>query len=200
MAEPKLEQIALESLIPYARNAKRHSDAQVAQIAASIKEFGFNAPVLVDSDSGIIAGHGRVLAARKLGLEKVPCIRLTHLTETQRRAYILADNRLAELGGGWHDEMLGLELAELREADFDLDLAGFDAQKIEAQLNPEAKAGDVAKEWDAAQMPEYDGSPKGEGGTIIVHFATPESRIEFFEKLKIKTSQTAKFCWYPEKP
>jgi hypothetical protein len=96
--------------------------------------------------------------------------------------------------------MLGLELADLREADFNLDLAGFDAQKIEAQLNPEAKAGDVAEEWDAAQMPEYDGSPKGEGGTIIVHFATPESRIEFFENLKIKTSQTAKFCWYPEKP
>jgi ParB-like chromosome segregation protein Spo0J len=200
MAVQKLEEIAVESLIPYARNAKRHSDAQVAQIAASIKEFGFNAPVLVDSDSGIIAGHGRVLAARKLGLQKVPCIRLMHLTDTQRRAYILADNRLAELGGGWDDEMLGLELADLRESDFDLDLAGFDAQKIEAQLNPEAKAGDVVDEWDAAEMPEYDGSPKGEGGTIIVHFATPESRVEFFEKLKIKTSQTAKFCWYPERP
>jgi hypothetical protein len=135
MAVKKLESVPIEALIPYACNARKHSDEQVAQIAASIREFGFNAPVLVDSENGIIAGHGRVLAARKLGLEAVPCLRLNHLTETQRRAYILADNRLAELGGGWDDEMLGLELADLREADFDLDLAGFDAQKIEEFLN-----------------------------------------------------------------
>jgi hypothetical protein len=113
MANQKLEQVSIETLIPYARNAKKHSDEQVAQIAASIREFGFNAPVLVDGQNGIIAGHGRVLAARKLELDKVPCIRLTHLTETQRRAYILADNRLAETGGGWDEEMLKLEVKEI---------------------------------------------------------------------------------------
>jgi ParB-like chromosome segregation protein Spo0J len=135
MAVKKLESVPIEALIPYARNARKHSDEQVAQLAASIREFGFNAPVLVDSENGIIAGHGRVLAARKLGLEAVPCLRLDHLTDTQRKAYILADNRLAELGGGWDEEMLGIELADLREVDFDLDLAGFDAQKIEEFLN-----------------------------------------------------------------
>jgi len=135
MAVKKLESVPVEALIPYARNARKHSDEQVAQLAASIREFGFNNPVLVDKENGIIAGHGRVLAARKLGLEAVPCLRLDHLTETQRKAYILADNRLAELGGGWDEEMLGLELADLREADFNLDLAGFDAQKIEEFLN-----------------------------------------------------------------
>lgn len=131
MAARKLEEIAVESLIPYARNAKRHSDAQVAQIAASIKEFGFNAPVLVDADSGIIAGHGRVLAARKLRLEKVPCIRLTHLTESQRKAYILADNKIAENGGGWDEELLRLELRELSdELHFDINKVGFSEAEL----------------------------------------------------------------------
>jgi ParB-like chromosome segregation protein Spo0J len=113
MAVKKLEFVPIEALIPYARNAKKHSDEQVAQIAASIREFGFNAPVLVDGQNGIIAGHGRVLAARKLGLDKVPCIRLAHLSETQRRAYIIADNRLAETSGGWDEEMLKLEVKEI---------------------------------------------------------------------------------------
>ena len=132
----KIESIKLDKLIPYARNSRTHSDQHVAQVAASIREFGFTNPVLIDSEDGIIAGHGRVMAARKLGLAEVPCIRLGHLTETQKRAYIIADNRLAEVGGGWDEEMLGLELAELREADFDLDLIGFDAKEIEAALNP----------------------------------------------------------------
>ena len=99
--QPKLEQMHPADLIPYARNAKKHDPEQVVKIAGSIREFGFNNPVLVDQDNGIIAGHGRVMAAIKLGLESVPIIRLSHLTETQRRAYILADNKLAELGGGW---------------------------------------------------------------------------------------------------
>jgi len=90
----KIESIAVEKLIPYARNARKHSDEQVAQIAASIREFGFNNPVLIDKENGIVAGHGRVLAARKLELEKVPCVRLDHLSDSQRRAYIIADNRL----------------------------------------------------------------------------------------------------------
>jgi ParB-like chromosome segregation protein Spo0J len=132
----KIEQIKTGDLIPYARNSRSHSEAQVAQIAGSIREFGFTNPVLIDAENGIIAGHGRVMAAGKLGLEKVPCIRLAHLTDTQRRAYIIADNKLA-LNAGWDEEMLGLELADLREMDFDLGLTGFDAEGIEAILNPD---------------------------------------------------------------
>lgn len=134
-ADPKIEQVAVEALIPYARNSRTHSDAQVAQVAASIREFGFTNPVLIDGKNGIIAGHGRILAARKLGLETAPCIRLSHLTENQKRAYVIADNKLA-MNSEWDEEMLGLELADLREADFDLDLTGFDADAIERFLNP----------------------------------------------------------------
>jgi hypothetical protein len=120
----KIEQLPTADLIPYARNTRTHSPEQVAQIAGSIREFGFTNPILIDADNGIIAGHGRVMAASKLGLAKVPCIRLAHLTDTQKRAYIIADNKLA-LNAGWDEAMLGLELADIREADFDLGLLGF---------------------------------------------------------------------------
>ena len=129
--KPKIEQIKTSSLIPYARNSRTHSETQIAQIAGSIREFGFTNPVLIDADNGIIAGHGRIMAAQKLGLAEVPCIRLDHLTETQRKAYIIADNKLA-LNSGWDEEMLGLELAELREDDFDLSLLGFDDTELGA--------------------------------------------------------------------
>lgn len=121
----------LSSLIPYARNSRTHSDSQVAQIAASIKEFGFTNPVLIDEQGGIIAGHGRVLAAQKLGLKTVPAITLSHLTEIQRKAYVIADNKLA-LNAGWDDELLRLEFAELEQAGFDLELTGFSLDEIDA--------------------------------------------------------------------
>ena len=127
--KPKIEMLKTDTLIPYARNSRTHSEAQVAQIAGSIREFGFTNPVLIDADNGIIAGHGRIMAAHKLGLAEVPCIRLDHLTETQRKAYIIADNKLA-LNSGWDEEMLGLELADLREADFDLSLIGFSEDEL----------------------------------------------------------------------
>ena len=119
----------LDRLIPYARNARTHSDAQVAQIAASIREFGFNSPILVDSDAGIIAGHARLLAARKLQLAEVPVVVLNHLNENQKRAYILVDNRLAE-NAGWDDELLRLEVATLRDEQINLDLLGFDEEEL----------------------------------------------------------------------
>jgi len=109
----KIEQIPTEKLIPYARNAKKHDAAQVSKLAGSIREFGFNNPVLIDKDNGIIAGHGRVMAAQQLGLTEMPCIRLDHLTDNQRKAYILADNRLAEIGGGWDEKMLKVELESI---------------------------------------------------------------------------------------
>src|SRR4249920_934676 len=116
-----IEMWPIEKLIPFARNPRTHSEAQVAQIAASIAAFGFNNPILVDTKAGIIAGHGRLLAARNLQLTEVPVIVLDHLSETQKRAYILADNQLA-LNAGWDEEMLGLELNALRDLDFNLDL------------------------------------------------------------------------------
>ena len=149
----RIELWPIDRLIPYARNPRTHSDAQVAQIAASIVEFGFNNPILVDTKDGIIAGHGRLLAARKLKLDQVPVVVLDHLTETQKRAYILADNRLAELAG-WDEELLRGELAELRDADFDLELIGFTETELENILADEPTEGLTAE--DACPEPLED--------------------------------------------
>jgi ParB-like chromosome segregation protein Spo0J len=130
MNQPEnLEFVAVENLIPYARNSRTHSDAQVAQIAASIKEFGFTNPVLIDEENGIIAGHGRVLAARKLGMDEIPCLRLGYLSEIQKRAYIIADNKMA-LNSAWDDELLKLEVHALAESDYQLDMTGFSADEL----------------------------------------------------------------------
>lgn len=130
-----IEHLAIDSLIPYARNSRTHSDEQTLQIAASIREFGFTNPVLIDADGGIIAGHGRVLAARRLNFKEVPCIRLAHLTDTQKRAYVIADNKLA-LNAGWDNDLLALEFTELKLEGFDLELTGFTLDEIDA-LEPE---------------------------------------------------------------
>ncbi len=150
----KIENILTSDLIPYARNTRTHSDAQVAQIAGSIREFGFTNPVLIDGQNGIIAGHGRVLAAGKLKLGKVPCIRLSHLTDTQRRAYIIADNKLA-LNAGWDEELLGLELADLREDGFDLELTGFD----ESELGDLMEEGEIPTVGNEEELPEPPANP-----------------------------------------
>src|SRR4051794_39491107 len=130
---PPYKTAAVTELVPYARNARTHSDAQVAQIAASISEFGFTNPVLVDGDRGVIAGHGRLLAARKLGMTEVPTIELAHLSPAQKRAYVLADNKLA-LNAGWDPDMLRIELGDLQIEGFDLGLTGFNADEIASFL------------------------------------------------------------------
>lgn len=135
----------VETLIPYARNPRTHSDAQVAKIAASIVEYGWTNPVLVDGDNGVIAGHGRLAAARKLGLDEVPVIELGHLTPAQKRAYVISDNRLA-LDAGWDEELLALELAELSEAGYDLALTAFDESEIDALLADETTGSDGEQE------------------------------------------------------
>ena len=126
---PDYKTVLVSSLIPYARNSRTHSDTQVGQIAASIKEFGFLNPIIVDGESGIIAGHGRVLAAQKLGLAELPVIEAGHLSDAQRRAYIIADNKLA-MNAGWDDEMLRVELDALGVDGFDLELTGFSLDEI----------------------------------------------------------------------
>ena len=115
----------VSDLIPYANNSRTHSDEQVNQVASSIKEFGFTNPVLIDEQGGLIAGHGRIMAAKKLGIDEVPCIELKGLTEAQKKAYVIADNQLA-LNSGWDLDTLKLELESLQELDFDVDLLGFD--------------------------------------------------------------------------
>jgi len=132
MKLPKtIEHVSVETLIPYARNSRTHDESQIAQIAASIKEFGWTNPILLDGENGIIAGHGRVMAAQKLGESKVPTIELSHLTEHQKRAYIIADNKLA-LNSGWDNEMLTLELETLQEAGYGIDVLGFDDKELKA--------------------------------------------------------------------
>src|SRR5438309_11594322 len=147
------------ALIPYARNARTHSDQQVAQIAASIREFGFTNPVLIDEEDGIIAGDGRVRAAHLLGLDEVPCIVLAHLTPTQRRAYVLADNKLA-LNAGWDLEMLSLEIGELGEAGFDLSLTGFDEFEL-GELFAERTQGRTDPD-DAPEPPAHPAAAPGD--------------------------------------
>ncbi|MDO9053397.1 MAG: site-specific DNA-methyltransferase [Gallionella sp.] len=148
-------------LVPFVNNARTHSDDQVAQIAASIREFGFNNPILVDGERGLIAGHGRLLAARKLGLNTVPVIELAHLSPTQKRAYILADNRLAE-NAGWDKELLALELADLKLSEFDLDLLGFSGDELDELLNAANKEGLT----DDDAVPEVTENPVSRTGDV----------------------------------
>ncbi len=133
----------IEDLIPYARNSRTHSDAQIAQVAASIKEFGFLSPIIISKDNTILCGHARFYASQKLGLKKVPCIKEEYLTESQKRAYIIADNKLS-LNAGWNDEMLKVELSELKSEAFDLSLTGFDPGELDKLLSPEV--GDIEED------------------------------------------------------
>ncbi len=149
----RIEHWPLDKLIPFARNPRTHSDAQVAQIAASIAEFGFNNPILVDTKNGIIAGHGRLLAARKLQLAEVPVIILDHLTDAQKRAYIIADNQLA-LNARWDEELLGIELAALQDEDFNVALIGFEDEELTRLLAAQDAADGLTDEDAVPELPE----------------------------------------------
>jgi len=153
--------VAVYALIPYPRNARTHSDAQIAQIAASIAEFGFTNPILTDGEKGVIAGHGRLAAARKLALTEVPVIELAHLTPTQKKAYILADNRIAE-NAGWDEELLKLELAELQDADFNLDLMGFGDEELDRLLDGNVEQAGLTEDDAVPEAPEEPVSRTGD--------------------------------------
>ena len=156
--------VPVDSLIPYARNARTHSEEQIAQIAASIREFGWTNPILTDGDNGVIAGHGRLAAARKLELTEVPVIELGHLSPEQKKAYILADNRIAE-NAGWDEELLKLELAELQAAEYDLDLMGFSDEEIDKLLNGDEQSYGLTDE-DA--VPETPVEPVSKPGDLWI--------------------------------
>jgi DNA modification methylase len=159
----QIESLPVSDLIPYARNSRTHSDEQVTQIAASIREFGFTNPVLIDSNGTIIAGHGRVMAAKKVGLAEVPCLRLQHLSPSQIRAYVIADNKLA-LNAGWDDEMLKAELLTLQEEGFNTDLTGFSDDELNALLNSEIIEGQT----DPDEIPEAPVEPVTKLGDIWI--------------------------------
>jgi len=151
----------IDKLIPWARNPRTHSDAQVAQIAASIEEFGFNNPILVDTKAGIIAGHGRLLAAKKLGLKEVPVIVLDHLTEAQKRAYIIADNQLA-LNAGWDEDLLRTELAALQKESFDVSLIGFEDEELARLLAAQDAVAGLTDEDSVPELPQTPVSMTGD--------------------------------------
>ena len=157
----KIQYRKVEELIPYVNNSRKHSDQQVAQIAASIKEFGWTNPILVDNEKGIIAGHGRLMAARKLKMDDVPTIELSHLSEAQKKALVIADNKLA-LNADWDTQILSLELSELQDIGFDLDILGFDANELSALLEPE----EVEGLTDEDAVPEVPEEPKTKLGDI----------------------------------
>lgn len=142
-------------LIPYINNSRTHSDQQVQQVASSIKEFGFTNPILIDEDDGIIAGHGRLMAAQKLGLDEVPTITLEGLTEAQRKAYVIADNQLA-MNADWDVDALKVEVERLTELDFDIDLLGFDEDVLAGLINTIEPNFDPATEEEQGQLDELD--------------------------------------------
>ena len=156
----KVERTSIKSITPYARNSRTHSDEQVAQIAASIKEWGFTTPILIDTDGEIIAGHGRLLAAQRLGLKEVPTMTAKGWSEAQKRAYVIADNKLA-LNAGWNDEMLKIELDGLKELDFDLDLVGFSDEELAKLLQEPEKEG-LTDEDDVPEAPEKPVTVEGD--------------------------------------
>jgi len=157
----QIKEKLVSELIPYVKNSRTHSDEQVAQIAASIKEFGWTNPILIDGENGIIAGHGRLMAARKLKYDKVPTIELKDLTETQKKAYIIADNKLA-LNAGWDNELLTIELNELMADGFALEILGFDPNELSAFLDVEVIEGLT----DEDNVPEVPEEPKTKLGDI----------------------------------
>ena len=158
-----VEHWSLQRLIPYAKNARTHDDTQVSQIAGSIAEFGFVNPILVGDDNIIIAGHGRLMAAQQLGLDTVPVIVLHHLTEAQRRALVIADNKIAE-NAGWNDELLKLELEELGDLGFDLDVIGFSDEELDELLGNDEQPG----ETDEDDIPEVEDEPVSRHGDVWI--------------------------------
>lgn len=151
---PTYKKVLVSQLVPYARNARTHSDEQISQIMASIVEFGWNNPILVDGQKGIIAGHGRVLAAQRLGIKTVPVVERSDMTEAQKRAYVIADNKLAE-NAGWDYELMALEVDDLSDLGFDIDLLGLSESDIDGMRDPDFDAGD---EDDQGKLDEL--SPK----------------------------------------
>ena len=186
----RYENVDINKLIPYENNARTHSEAQVEKIARSIEQFGFINPVLIDDNYGIIAGHGRVLGAKKLGLKEVPCIFVEDLSEEQKRAYILADNKLA-LDAGWDDEILKVELQELKDLNFDISLTGFNMDEIDINIgNPqEAEQEEQSIYTQKVDIPQYQITGECPEIDELVDTEKADSFVEEIENASITDEQ-----------
>lgn len=185
---------SVDSLMPYATNSRTHSNEQIDQIAASIREFGFTNPVLTSGDT-IVAGHGRVVAAERLGLVEIPTIDLSHLSPEQVKAYVIADNQLA-LNAGWDIELLAIDVADLRSADFDVELLGFDDSMMTSIfLDREDGETDPYNEWEG--MPEYQQEDQRAFRSLRVHFASQKDIDDFQKLVELKITDKTKYIWFP---
>jgi DNA modification methylase len=184
----KVERRSISSIIPYARNSRTHSDEQVAQIAASINEWGFTNPILIDIDGEIIAGHGRLLAAQKLGLKEVPCITAVGWSDAQKKAYVIADNKLA-LNAGWDNDMLSIEFGELKDLDFNLDLIGFDSDEL-ANILKEPETEGLTDEDAVPEAPEVPVTVEGDVWVMGKHrlICGDSTAIDTVEKVMPETA------------
>ena len=180
-------------LVPYANNSRLHDETQLGQLVASINEFGFTNPVLLDGANGIIAGHGRVMAANVLGLDTVPTIELQHLTDEQKAAYVIADNKLAQ-NAKWDDEILRLELQSLNDADYDLSILGFDEASLSRLLDV-AETADAFEEYN--QAIEYENKDSNPYKSLIVHFENEQDVDNFKHLIKQNFSNSAKYIYHP---
>lgn len=180
-------------LVPYTNNSRLHDETQLGQLVASINEFGFTNPVLLDGANGIIAGHGRVMAANVLGLETVPTIELEHLTDEQKAAYVIADNKLAQ-NAKWDDEILRLELQSLSDADYDLSILGFDEASLSRLLDV-AETADAFEEYN--QAIEYENKNANPYKSLIVHFENEQDVDNFKHLIKQNFSNSAKYIYHP---
>jgi hypothetical protein len=187
----KVERMATLSLVPSARNARLHSEAQIQQIMASIREWGWTTPVLVDERGVIIAGHGRVMAAERMELAEVPVIVARGWSEAQKRAYLIADNKLQE-NASWDQSLLQLEMADLKTLGFDALLTGFTENEIEAFGLPE---NNPLAEW--VGMPEFQQNAKNAFRTLIVHFKDAEAVQQFCQQVGQQLTDKTKFIWVP---
>ena len=194
-AADKIERKKVDDLIPYARNARTHSDEQVAQLAASIKEWGWTTPVLVDEDGEIIAGHGRVMAARKLNIDEIPTMTATGWSKAQKQAYILADNQLPQ-NAGWDMDLLSVEMKDLDSEGFDLSLIGFDeGSLINLFLPTEEGATNAEEEWKG--MPEFEQDDKTSFRKIIVHFESDDDAEDFATLIRQPITNKTNSIWHP---
>ena len=178
MTDLSIEYKRVDDLIPYVNNSRTHSDEQVTQVAASIKEFGFTNPILIDENNGIIAGHGRLMAAKKLKLEQVPTITLVGLSDAQRKAYVIADNKLA-LNAEWDFDLLKIEIESLQEDDFKLDILGFDVDELNGVLGFD----DIAEEDEEEPEQDYEDKYKEQYGVIIM-CKSAEEQEKIFNKMQ----------------
>jgi len=189
---PEIRALRPDQLIPYVRNPRTHTDQQIDRIARSIARFGFTNPILIDRDHGIIAGHGRLRAALQLRLDTVPTIELTHLSDSEKKAYIIADNKLA-LDAGWDTDLLSSEIADLRLAEMDITLTGFSELELSVFSGDIA---DVSQLWQS--MPSFHQDDKLGFHHLVVHFKD-QAAIDSFAKMVHKPVSTAtKYLWFPE--